>query len=170
MFKLRSGLVALSVYLIAGCAAQQAARDERAADSIITRLQSCMNVNQGVGTTAKCALQMYESINSEISDGNPDKGPMLVMARKLYAIFLKSDRNEYRTSDERRLALMAVQDEARLDLQRARALSSVQAAAEAQRQQQLFQQAQRLLSNWPQNTLQCRPAQGAPPGTVVCQQ
>jgi len=169
MFKLRSGLVAVSVYLIAGCAAQQAARDERAADSIITRLQSCMNVNQGVGTTAKCALQMYESINSEISDGNPDKGPMLVMARKLYAIFLKSDRNEYRTSDERRLALMAVQDEARLDLQRARALSSVQAAAEAQRQQQLFQQAQRLLSNWPQNTLQCRPAQGAPPGTVVCQ-
>lgn len=166
---MRLGFIAAMVYLIAGCAAQQAARDDRAAGSIVTRLESCMNVSQGGRTTAKCALQMYESISAEISDGNPDKGPMLVMARKLYAIFLKSDRNEYRTSDERRLALMAVHDEARLDLQRARALSSVQAAAEAQRQQQLFQQAQRLLSNWPQNTLQCRQAPGAPPGTVVCQ-
>lgn len=163
------GFLATMFLLIAGCAAQQAARDERAADSIVTRLKSCVSVNQGGGTTAKCALQMYESINAEISDSNPDKGPVLVMARKLYTIFLKSDRNEYRSNDDRRIAVMAAYDELRVDLQRARALSSMQAAAEAQRQQQLFQQAQRLLSPTPQNMLHCRQAPGTAPGTMVCQ-
>jgi len=152
-----------------GCAAQQAARDDRAGESILATLRSCMDTSSGSKTAAPCALQFYESINANISDSNPEKGPILVMARKLYAVLLKSDRGEFRSSEERRLALMVVHDEFRADLQKARLLSEMQLAAEAQRQRQLFLEAQRQLSPRTSTVLQCERARYGPSGTIICQ-
>jgi hypothetical protein len=125
-----------------------AQNDNQALQAIVDRANQCAN-NAPRGSMTGCGVSMYTEIASQVPDRNPAKGPSLTLARRLTEVFSRVDQGQLQSESERQLALMAVMDDFRRDLQASR-------DSDRQRTLQMFRDAERVLTPPRQNTIECR--------------
>lgn len=125
-----------------------AQNDNQVLQAIVDRANQCAN-NASRGNMTGCGVSMYTEIASQVPDRNPAKGPSLTLARRLTEVFSRVDQGQLQSESERQLALMAVMDDFRRDLQASR-------DGDRQRTLQMFRDAERVLTPPRQNTIECR--------------
>lgn len=125
-----------------------AQNDNQVLQAIVDRANQCAN-NAPRGNMTGCGMSMYTEIASQVPDRNPAKGPSLTLARRLTEVFSRVDQGQLQSESERQLALMAVMDDFRRDLQSSR-------DSDRQRTLQMFRDAERVLTPPRQNTIECR--------------
>lgn len=125
-----------------------AQNDNQVLQAIVDRANQCAN-NAPRGNMTGCGVSMYTEIASQVPDRNPAKGPSLTLARRLTEVFSRVDQGQLQSESERQLALMAVMDDFRRDLQASR-------DGDRQRTLQMFRDAERVLTPPRQNTIECR--------------
>jgi hypothetical protein len=156
--------------LVMACGSQPVKSDEngKMLQYILNKSDECIkekslrNENK-----SDCFYAMHRDIEINFSDKDNEKAPVLKAASRLYLLELQVE-NKKLSRDYARAELMAITNDLRVELREAEYRSAVLNAAEAQRQRQLFQAAQQLLTPQPSNVKTCTPQQGAPNGTFVC--
>jgi hypothetical protein len=163
-----------SIAMLAGCANRgnssssgRAASPERIVEYAMDEFGQCIKATPK-GSKAQCATNFYTRINLGIDDSDPDKAPALRGVTKMYTLISKFDRGEITAVQDMQNGMRQISSELEMDLQRSRYYSQAQRASESQRQRQMFLDAQRLLSPVQSPMQTCSPANGAPPGTLIC--
>jgi hypothetical protein len=163
-----------SIVMLAGCANRgnsnssgRAASPERIVQYAMDEFEQCFKATPK-GSKAKCATNFYSRINLGIDDSDSDKAPALRGVTKMYTLISKFDRGEITAVQDMQNGMRQISSELEMDLQRSRYYSQAQRASESQRQRQLFLDAQRLLAPVQSPMQTCSPANGAPPGTLIC--
>ena len=152
-------IIILSIGMLAGCANPNQKRNEQIVNQSIESLKYCIQSQKGRGKVAQCAQNLYSSIG-QVSDDDYGKLPALRMATALYALFVKIDRNQINESDSQ-MQIMQISNDFQTDLSSAQRRSNAENRAAAMQQQQMFMNAQRLLSP-PGSVINCYRAPGSP--------
>jgi hypothetical protein len=154
---MRLAILAAIILLLAGCANPNHKRNKQVFDRSIESLRSCMSQTTK-GKSAECAQNFHSSLLS-VSDDDYGKLPALRMATALYALLVKVDRGQISGSDAQ-IQWMQISTDLQVDLNEAQRRSIAENRAAALQQQQLFMNAQRLLSP-PGSTINCYRAPGS---------
>ncbi len=145
--------------MVAGCANPIQKRNEQIASQSFEDLKNCIESQKGRGKVAQCALNLYSSVG-QVSNDDYGKLPALRMATALYALFVKIDRNQINESDTQ-MQYMQISNDFQSDLSSAQRSSNAENRAAVMQQQQMFMNAQRLLSP-PGSVINCYRASGSP--------
>lgn len=153
-------LIAAPLVLLAACAPYVHPAQQKISE-IYKRNSGCYS--------STCILQTLRQMDAEVPNNYPQKGPNIRALQRFYTVTLKSERGELRSAGELEAEKIAIRNDLRTELQRINSAIAVQNAVEAERQRQMFLEAQRLLAPINSQVLNCTPVSGgAPPGTVVC--
>jgi PBP1b-binding outer membrane lipoprotein LpoB len=147
------------VALISGCANPNQKRNEQVVNNATEALKYCMESQRSQGKKAECAQNFYGALGA-VSDDDYGKLPALRMATALYALLVKVDRRQINESDAK-MEFMKIANDFQSDLSNAQRLSNAENRAAAMQQQQMFMNAQRLLSP-PGSVVNCFRAPGSP--------
>lgn len=147
------------VSVLSGCANPNQKRNEQVINNASEALKYCMQSQRSQGKKAECAQNFYTALGA-VSDDDYGKLPALRMATALYALLVKVDRNQINESDTR-MEMMRIANEFQSDLSNAQRRSEAENRAAAMQQQQMFMNAQRLLSP-PGSVINCYRAPGSP--------
>ncbi len=127
-------------------------------------MKYCLESPRNEGKKAECAEVLYRDF-SRISDDEYGKLPVLRMATSLYALLTKVDRKQI-DHNTFRIQIMQLQNDFASDVKNAQQRSLAENRAAAAYQQQMFLNAQRLLSP-PGSVISCYRAPGSP--VTTCQ-
>ena len=130
--------------VLAGCANPNHKKNEQIVNNASENLINCINSQSNQGKKAECAQKFYSALGA-ISDDDFGKLPALRMATALYALLVKVDRRQINGSDLR-LQFMQITNDFQADFNNAKRRSVAENKAAALQQQQMFMNAQRLLS------------------------
>ena len=164
MYPKRSIGLAVAAFLLSSCANNQHAQ-AHVLDQIQSEFKTCVTSAQKT-QISYCAKFMFDEINQKVPASDPGKVAGLRMARDVYELFRKVEKNELSKNE---IEMGWNQIVAEFQQRIAQSTAQVDAANGA-RQRELFESAQRILSQPYSNTqvMSCSPQQGAPRGTLVC--
>ena len=148
MIKILSFIVMTAI--LVGCANPNQKRNEQVATIASENLTSCLKSQANQGNKSQCAQNFYSALGA-ISNDDFGKLPALRMATALYALLVKVDRRQINESDAR-IQYMQITNDFQADFNSAKRRSIAENKAATLQQQQMFMNAQRLLS---------------PPGSVI---
>lgn len=157
---MRKAIIAVYIILIAGCANPNYQKNKQLVDNASAKLTSCLGSGTNQGKKADCAQEFYFSLLA-VSNDDYGKVAALRMATSLYTLMVKIDRKQIIESDAK-LQLMQIYTDLQTDLNEAQRRSIADNRAAALQQQQMFINAQRLLSP-PGSIINCY----RPPGSFV---
>ena len=157
MMKIYSLLIMMA--LLAGCANPNHKKNEQVANNASENLTNCLKSQVNQGKKAECAQKFYSALGA-ISDDDFGKLPALRMATALYALLVKVDRRQINELDAR-LQYMQITNDFQADFNNSKRRSIAENKAAALQQQQMFMNAQRLLSP-PGSVINCYRNPGSP--------
>jgi len=126
-----------------GCAIQNQRRNSQISENATQNMMRCIESTPN-GRKADCAQRFYSELLS-ISDDDYGKLPALRTATAIYALLTKIDRSQI-SGNEVQQQFMQISNDFQSDLESARMRSVAENRAASMQQQQMFMNAQRLLT------------------------
>ena len=142
---------------VLGCAIQNQRRNGQISENATQNMMRCIESTPN-GRKADCAQRFYSELLS-ISDDDYGKLPALRTATAIYALLTKIDRSQI-SGNEVQQQFMQISNDFQSDLESARRRSVAENRAASMQQQQMFMNAQRLLSP-PGSTITCSRTPGS---------